>query len=221
MSIELKIYTNENEKFNTIPSVIKSLKDFKLWWDKYLAKETDDYQCVIDGYIQGDVMDYLNELSGVTARDGISGGCYGARNGSTYRGLTVYIDAVLFPERWLDGEDEYVNIAVLLDEYATELEGLDADSFLDACEALGHEIKHDNTYNYLGHNSEDPIAFQGVDFKCVQTEPGEYGCKVVVVRFHCGGDIRGNYSSEKVYKFNDAEDFYTVFNPMVYLKEEN
>lgn len=220
MSITLKVYAQSK-----IPSRIKTLKEFQDWLSDYLNKEIYDYQCVIDPYIQGEVMNWLNHEdrdNAFDARNGISGGCYGARDGSSHEGLTVYIDALQFPERWTDEDgDEIVNIKVLLNDHAECLEDLDPDSFLDACEVLGHEIKHDNTYNYLGHSSDDPHTLQDVDFKCIQTESDEYGCKIVIVKFHCGGDPRGNYTSDSVWKFKDAEDFYTVFNPSCYLKDQD
>lgn len=218
-TITLEVYANKNE-YAKIPNYIKTLKEFKTWFQAYLDREHDNYQCIIDFYIQGEVMNFLNSNENIEARNGITGGCYGARDGKSHEGLTVYIDACLLPERWLDEDgDEIVNIEVLLNEYAHELE-VDPDQTRELLEALGHESKRDNTYNYLGQSEYDPHPLSHADFEAYSTKD-DYGANVVIVKFHCGGDIRGNYSSEKVYKFTDSEDFYRVFSPDGQLKTED
>lgn len=159
----------------------------------------------------------------VTVREGVTGGCYGARDGSSSEGLTLWVDPTVFDERWLDDDDgaEIVNIARLLDDNATCIEDLDGDAFLDAVDALGLEVKCDNTYNYLGTSADAPHTLQDVDFHYVQTSPDDYGCLVAVVAFHCGGDVRGNYTSKSVWKFSDSDAFYSVFNPVAYLKDDD
>lgn len=156
---------------------------------------------------------------GVEARDGVSGGCYGARDGQEYKGLTLYIDATLCPDRFLDDDgDEVVNIAKLIEAFGGELvEGLDGDTFESIAEDLGHTVGRDNTYNYAGHDSDTPHFLFDSDFAIVGTENDD-APYFLSIKFHCGGDVRGNYTSKVVYKFSSMDDVYSVVRPSCELK---
>ena len=99
-------------------------------------------------------------------RDGIQGGCYGARDGKTYEGVTVYLDC-----REVESEG---NVAQRLLEYPHSIVD---DSLVEAIDA-----ERGNTYNY-----EYMVVDNHVEFTITE--------KLTFVRFHLGGDIRGNYSS--------------------------
>lgn len=158
-----------------------------------------------------------------TIRDGVSHGCYGATDGSTREGITLYLDPLVFPERWVDDEgDEIVNIAMLLHNHAELIECEDVEGIEASLEALGLEGKSDNTYNYLGNSEDDPCTLQDVNFTAYSNpEDDFYGAIIVILKFHCGGDPRGNYTREYAYKFDEPEEFYNVFHPSKHLTDDD
>lgn len=158
------------------------------------------------------------ESVGHSVRVGVSGGCYGARDGKSYDGLTVYADATQFPERSLDSDgDEIVNIYSLIDNMGGELvEDLDGDIFRDACEGLGLEVSRNNTYNYAGQDSETPYFLVDADYSIIEGEKSSF----LAIKFHCGGDIRGNYTETVVFKFSGLDDIYSVVYPQCELKND-
>ena len=155
---------------------------------------------------------------GVRVKSGGQNGCYGARDGSYFSGLTVWLDPRLMPERFLDGDDgkEVVNLAVLMEEFGTRHDDIDGDSLLAAWDVMGLKYKSDNTYNYLGFHIEDPTALQHTN---VHVHEGEERV-TVIVEYHLGGDIRGNYSSALVYTFASIEDVYPALYPQCELTNE-
>jgi len=157
----------------------------------------------------------------IECRDGVYHGCYGASSGEALEGFKVYIDSSLFPDRFIDSDfDEIINLEELCNEFGTKLD-IDADNHRDSMESMGIEGKSDNTYNYLGHDSHSPIPLCHANFEMFQADDGsEEGPVTVIVKFHCGGDIRGNYSSEVVYKFDDIYETYNVFSPTLQLLDE-
>jgi hypothetical protein len=158
------------------------------------------------------------ESVGCVVQDGVTGGCYGARDGSSSEGFTAWIDASQLPEREImdfgDGaKQELVNIFSLIENYGGEfMEDLDGDVFTEACEDLGLSVKRDNTYNYAGHSDDSPAFRVDADFAIIQNED-KNGAVFLAIKFHRGGDIRGNYTDRVVYKFDSIDDVYGVLMP--------
>lgn len=164
---------------------------------------------------------------GCEVREGVTGGCYGARDGSSYDGFTVWIDASQLPEREImdfgDGsKQELVNPFSLIENCGGELiEDLDGDVFTDACEDLGLSVSQSNTYNYAGHGTGEPAFKVDMDFAVIHNK-SDNGSAFLSVKFHCGGDIRGNYTDRVVYKFDSIDDVYGVLYPTAeLLRSEN
>lgn len=151
----------------------------------------------------------------LVAREGVTGGCYGARDGSSYEGVTLYIHPKDLPDRMIDSDgDELVNIYHLIQDNGGELvEDLDGETFEELSEQLGHEVRRDNTYNYNG-NSDQPVFMFDADFAVIE---GKDAC-FLSIKFHCGGDVRGNYTDKVVYKFSSIDDVYSVISPYFMLK---
>ena len=163
------------------------------------------------------------ESVGCVVRNGITGGCYGARDGSSSEGYSVWIDASELPEREidtdLDGKNPYelVNIFKLIENYGGELvEDLDGDVFTESCEDLGLTVSRNNTYNYAGQDAETPSFKVDADFAVIEGKGNAY----LSIKFHCGGDIRGNYTDRVVYKFGSVDDIYGVIYPTTELSQE-
>ena len=162
------------------------------------------------------------ESVGCEVRDGVTGGCYGSRDGSSSEGFTVWIDASELPEREYDKdlEAEVVNIFSLISNYGGEIvEGLDGDVFEEACENLGLNVGKDNTYNYAGHDAETPVFLVDADFAVISSPNGS-GSAYLSIKFHCGGDIRGNYTDRVVFKFSSVDDIWGVIHPSCELSKE-
>lgn len=149
----------------------------------------------------------------IEVRSGIQGGCYGARDGSTYSGLTIFAHPRLFPDRWIDSDgDEVVNLYHSLEEHCTSLNHSEVEELEYL---LGNCDEHNNTYNSSGH-SFLPCLFFDVDFKYWQLNDRV----LLAVRYHCGGDPRGNYTREYYYHANDIDDIWSALSPSFLLKEE-
>lgn len=150
----------------------------------------------------------------VEVREGVSEGCYGARTGKTLNGLTCYFDADLLPAEWRDSDgDLVVNPVHLIDQANGELvEGLSGDLILDALYEV-MEYSSNNTYNYAGQTKEDPSFAFDMDYSVVESDKKA----LLVVKFHHGGDVRGNYGNRMVFKFDSIEDIYSVIYPVHYI----
>lgn len=204
-SIEIKLELNEKSELTTIDQVLDALKNSISEGEI----ETIKIGCDIDlKLLEKQIKEDFEE--DITVRTGCTDGCYGARTGRSSKGLTLYIEATLFPDRFIDWYycDEVVNIEALCQEYGTLLD-LDADQFEDTMEIVGVESKSDNTYNYMGHDSETPMALCGADFSVYEIDDAF----LVSIKFHCGGDVRGNYTSNVVYKFDNSDEFYMALVP--------
>lgn len=215
-TITLKVIASQESSNKTINAV---LNDFKS-----VLENGVQYSIEFDPMYVGteDLKAVFNEdyEDAISIRDGVSGGCYGARDGKSYPGFTLYLDSSLFETRFIDSDfDEVINIEQLCNEYGTLLE-IDAENHRDSMESMGIEGKSDNTYNYLGHNSCDPVPMCHANFELFQTED-ESEPVTIIVKFHCGGDVRGNYTSEVVYKFDDIYEAYNAFNPGLHLIDED
>lgn len=152
-----------------------------------------------------------------TARKGVSGGCYGARDGKSYTGLTVYMSPDELPDRWIDSDgDEIVNYWHLLNDSGT-CRGKVSDSFVERFQGIyGVETNGDNSCNYQGHDSDTPFSLYEINFS---TYIRPDGSAIAVVEFHCGGDPRGNYTSPYLFEFHYSDDMYSALYPYSYLKE--
>jgi hypothetical protein len=152
----------------------------------------------------------------ISVRNGVSGGCYGMRDGKSYEGMTLWLHPKDLPERVIDDEgDELVNIYKLIESNGGELiEGLDGEKFEEIAENLGHDVKGDNTYNYSG-NSDAPQFMFDADYAVIESDKTCF----LSIKFHCGGDVRGNYTDKVVYKFESIDDLYSVLMPSFELKE--
>lgn len=209
--LSIKIYSKKDSEITTLE---KFETKFCAWLNLPLSFEFD-----ATPEIMLDIKKYLT-TDGHTCRDGISGGCYGARDGSIHSGLTVYIDVSQITERFIDEDnDEIVNPICLFEEFGELIENLDGDVFKEACESLGLSVKSDNTYNYLGQSSDDVQTLYDFQFDVIENEDN-CDSVFVVVMFHCGGDVRGNYTKKYVYKFESMDDVYSVISPSKYLIDD-
>lgn len=159
------------------------------------------------------------ESVGCEVRDGVTGGCYGSRDGSSSEGFTVWIDASQLSEREImdfgDGsKQELVNPFSLIENFGGELvEDLDGDIFTEACENLGLSVSRNNTYNYAGHRDGEPAFKVDMDFAVIHNENSKSDAAYLSVKFHCGGDPRGNYTECVVFKFSSIDDIHGVLFP--------
>jgi hypothetical protein len=151
--------------------------------------------------------------------ESIQDGCYGARPGTSSKGLSVWMHAKHLTDRFVTAEgEEMVNPYHLLMEHGELVPDLDGEQFDKWTECLGVETKADNTYNYSGQNTED--AQHIFDFQFTSAETKDNGL-VVSVMFHCGGDPRGNYTNKMIFKFQYIEDFYSVIYPSKQLTSQD
>lgn len=151
-------------------------------------------------------------------------GCYGSSTGEIFPGFTLWLSPALLIERavepkskYNDKECEWVNLHALIEENGGELfEAItDAEKFEEFCEEVGLEVKRDNTYNWSG-NSEVVYMFDA-DFAVIE---GKDSTAFLSIKYHCGGDPRGNYTDKVVYKFNSIDDLYSALMPYPQLIEE-
>lgn len=152
----------------------------------------------------------------VHIRDGAMNGCYGSTTGEVYKGLTLTFHASEVTDRCLDEDNnEYANIYyTILESGGTLIEDLDGDKLEDALDLLGLEAKRDNSYNWSG-NTDVEFIFD-FDFAVFEHE----GKALLSIKFHCGGDPRGNYTDKYVYAFDSIDDLYSAIMPCVMLKDE-
>lgn len=155
--------------------------------------------------------------------EGVPEGCYGASTGKTLNGRLLYIDACEFPDRWTTGKGEeyteWFNPLASMKDAGWKLIKLEdeekVDEFLETMEAMGCEIKCDNTYNQSGH-SETVEPLYGVDFKRI--EQGDI--LFVACMFHHGGDTRGNYGSRHLFVCNGNDSFFEGLCPSFWGEEK-
>jgi hypothetical protein len=204
--------------------------ELKLKLDKSLAHQTNEQVIAALEAVLAQPMQYhtiainpaspaglkvqLEQTYECSVRDGITGGCYGARDGSSAEGLTVWMHAKHLTDRCLtpDG-DEMVNPWYLLNEYGKLFDGLDGETLEQLADELDLETKADNTYNFatdFGSPKNENAGFM-FDFQFTTVETSKKF--LVAVMFHCGGDPRGNYTDKLVWKFESADDFYSVILP--------
>jgi hypothetical protein len=158
----------------------------------------------------------------IEIRPGVSGGCFGARDGKEYSGLTLFCSPDLLPTSCIesasdltDGKKvEFFNLYKLVNESGTLVEGLDGGAFEESCEDLGLKVKRDNTYNY---ELEGGACFMfDADYSVIESDKAFF----LVIKWHCGGDVRGNYTDKEVYKFTRGDDLYCAMMPSSTVNEE-
>jgi hypothetical protein len=190
--IELKIYQDETGIL-TEKQVLSEIQS-------YIEKGKRSEKLVISPKVSLKGLTTAIELLGHKVINGISGGC------------TVWLDALQFPSRFIDDNgDETVNLFGLISDADGEfIWGMDGDMFVELIEDLGFNVSRNNTYNY-GGNEETPFFLVNADFSIISND--EKGKAFLVIKFHCGGDIRGNYTDTVVYRFESIDDIYTVVFP--------
>jgi hypothetical protein len=168
----------------------------------------------------------LVEKYDATIRDGITGGCYGARDGNdSMKGITAWFSPEHLVDRCVveneDGtKDEFSNpYHLILENGGTLVDDLDGDIFEECCENLGLKVTRDNTYNHSGQSQDVEHIFD-FDFAIIQNDDAKNPNAFLSVKFHCGGDIRGNYTSKVVYKFDSIDEIYSVIFPCKMLLNE-
>lgn len=199
---EVKIKTSATSK-NSIESVIKLIKKSNHRRDAYEISDSVS----IDVVIQALECNFDN----IRIERGIQGGCYGARDGKTYNGLTVYLGPTN-NDRWIDEDgDETVCYWTLLNEFG-QLRGKDESGIFERWVSMsGLEVElSDNSYNYEGIR-DNCYGDTVIQYQVVMNEDGDI---LASVEFHCGGDVRGNYSMPYLFEFSDMEDFLSVVHPL-------
>jgi len=152
----------------------------------------------------------------IEIRNGVTGGCYGARDGNDKEGLTLWVDANLVTDRCIYENNEMVNVHHLLKENGVLTE-IDYDSLELIAEKLDLESKSDNSYNWSGSGQDCEFIF---DFNFTVYSLKEEGKVLVAIKYHCGGDIRGNYTSEQVWSFDSIYDLHNVIYPCKMLLDQ-
>jgi hypothetical protein len=208
--LTIKLIKKEKSEVNTISKVIKSLDAIFTGVDPYFEINVDE------SVFNDELESAIESKFKVSIRDGVSGGCYGARDGKVYEGITVFADLSNWNNRFIDSDnDEIINPYHLINEYSINgLAPISDDAVETICENL--ECKEDNTYNFNGHDSSEPVFLTNFQFKTIQKNEKT----VMFVRFHCGGDVRGNYGNWFVCSFDYEEDLYSVIYPYPILKDD-
>lgn len=213
-SLSVKILSNISSTNTTIESIIDAFSSMLNTGNRYSI----EFNSVLN---EDEIKSALIKSFGddISIQDSVYDGCYGSSAGKSLDGFKVYIDSSLFETRFIDEDfDEVINIEQLCNEHGTLLD-IDADDHRESMESMGIEGKSDNTYNYLGHDSYTPSTLCDANFEMFQTSEDEP--VTIIVKFHCGGDPRGNYTSEVVYKFDDIYAAYEAFNPSLQLLDED
>lgn len=147
------------------------------------------------------------------AREGVSGGCYGARDGKSYKGLTICMSPAELPNQWTDSDgDTIVNYWHLLNQFG-ELRGKTTSEAMNRwSDRFGITPVIDNSYNYedCGDTSHGMYA---LNFSYYQRKDDTV---IAFIEFHCGGDVRGNYTDPYIFKFESICELYSIINPTVY-----
>jgi hypothetical protein len=72
-------------------------------------------------------------------------------------------------------------------------------------ELCGEDYSSDNSYNY------DCTLDNTINY-CVPKDVYDSKTKFIAIQEHLGGDVRGNYTNIKIYKFKDFEMFFHYLN---------
>jgi len=115
------------------------------------------------------------------------------------------------PDRWIDEEgDEIVNFWHLLNDAGECLGTTDAPAI-----SIGE--KSDNSYNYMGHSADDCHSAFEINYSFTEGKNET----IAFVEFHCGGDVRGNYTETYIFQFDDADEFYSAVVPCPHYDEDD
>jgi hypothetical protein len=209
--IEIKLTINKDSGFNTKRLVMNAIAN-KL--ENPFSYNTIEIGTEVH---PSDIKEWVKaEYSDTEFRDGVAGGCYGMRDGSSFKGLTLWMHPTHATDRCVFEGFEYANVYhSILENGGKLIEGLDGDALLEALELLGIESKRDNSYNSSGHGNVEFIF--DFDFKVIEHNDKA----LLIIKFHCGGDIRGNYTPDYVYSFNSTDDLYSTLMPTHLLIDEN
>lgn len=202
-----KAFTSNSE----VVEALNSILDGKLETSYLYYKELD-----------GDIVELLESTFDATVHEGCRNGCYGSSTGATEEGYTIYIPLEQFQESLNKEFNEYdVNPLHSIQDAGGEVLNYseeEIESYLDIAEESGVKIGHDNTYN---HENEGCYLMCDLDVKVI----GGFGLEnegsvLVSVRFHCGGDIRGNYTRPYLFKFDDIDEVYSALFPYREVEED-
>ena len=221
-NIELKIILDSESK-NSLPDVIQ-------WIENKLSNPLSYNTFTANNTYRDDIKKFVAEKYDVSIRDGVTEGCYGARTGKGSEGLTLWMHASSYIDRYIDSEyGEQVNPWELLEENGTQVNDFESEEeierFASHCEELGLKVKSDNTYNFatdFGSESSDYAGFMfDFQFDIIENEDNHEAPVYMAVMFHCGGDPRGNYTSKKIWRFDSMDDVHNVLFPCKILTSEN
>lgn len=210
--LTIKLIKDANQK-----DTVNSISGLKKEIDKTFSGQREYMTIYYTDLSNDDIIELLDQYEGSYSNK-VSSGCYGARDGKSYDGITFYAHLSNFSDRFIDCDyDEIVNPWHLIKEHCVDgrITPIDEDAVDALCETL--DCKEDNTYNFNGHTSEDAAFLTHFQFKTVSTQEKT----VMFVRFHEGGDIRGNYSQWYFCSFEHEEDLYSVIYPSLHIIEFN
>lgn len=219
-NIEIKLVVSENGALNVFELIDQKLES-PLSYNTIAISKAIDLE---------DLTKKLNEKYDVSVRSGTTDGCYGARTGRSSEGLTLWMHASSFTDRYIDSEyGEQVNPWHLLEEYGQQVNDFESEEeiarFSTHCEELGLSVKSDNTYNYAtdyGSENSDCAGFMyDFQFDVIQNENNHKAPVYMAVMFHCGGDPRGNYTSKKIWKFDSIDEVHSVLHPYKVLTDSD
>jgi hypothetical protein len=130
----------------------------------------------------------------VTIKDGVAGGCYGARDGTSYKGLTLYLNPGMLPDYIYEEDEEDGDRDLRVINYFAVMAGA----------SMGYEL--------ASEEEEDDFEVKGGSFNWGRASMYEMAYQIkgnmVFARFHCGGDIRGNYTKVVKFEYHDICDFW-------------
>jgi len=204
---EIKLISVKESPIKTIKQVIQSIRQSILFDTQIKFCETINTKKLISS---------IKSSFECTVREGVTGGCYGARDGSTQKGITLWVSASEYPGRWVNRDGtEMVNYWALLNEYGT-FRGQDEYGAAERMASLfGLEFESDNSYNYEG-SGQRPQGLSTINFNYLRREGGGI---ISFVEFHFGGDVRGNYSNPYIFEFDDEDAFYCAAHPFEFFDE--
>jgi hypothetical protein len=221
-NIELKlIFDSESKNFAT---------DAVIWIESILNAPLQYRTFTVNPSAAEELRTCLPEKYDLNLREGVSDGCFGARTGKSFEGLTLWMHAASLVDRYIDSDyGEQVNPWDLLEENGQRVESFESEEeierFCENAEALGLRVVSDNTYNYAtdygGENSDCAGFMYDFQFDLIENESKGKSCVFLCVMFHCGGDPRGNYTSKKVWKFDSIDDVCSVLHPSKMLSSDN
>jgi hypothetical protein len=217
-NIEIKLVVSEDGALNVFELINQKL-------EAPLSYNTIKISKAID---LEDLTKKLNDKYDVSVRNGTEDGCYGSRPGTSQKGLTLWLHASSYIDRYVDSEyGEQVNPWTLLEENGQQVNDFESEDeierFLSNCDKLGLSVIAENTYNYAtdyGSKNSDCAGFMyDFNFEVIENKDRPDAGVFMVVMFHCGGDPRGNYTSKKVWFFDSIDEVYSVIHPMKQLSD--